>query len=91
MLNQLLIEKPIFTEKTERLKSDGSYTFKVSKRANKIEIKKIIEDLYKADVISVKIINIPQKSIIRAGKNGIKPGYKKAIVKLKEGQKIENI
>lgn len=92
MLDLLLINKPIFTEKSEKAKnSDNIYSFKVAKRANKIEIKKLIESIYKVKVENVRIINMAEKSVIRAGKTGVKPGYKKALVKLKKGEKIENI
>ncbi len=92
MLNPLLVERPIFTEKTERLKNkESAYVFKVSQKANKIEIRKIIESLYKVKVKSVKVINVRPKFISREGITGVKSGYKKAIVKLQSGHKIENI
>lgn len=80
---------PHITEKATDLLQKNQYVFTVYKTANKHEIKRAIEDIYGVDVVSVKIINIPAKKR-RVGKNrGWRAGYKKAIARLKEGQKIE--
>ena len=80
---------PRITEKTTNLASEGKYVFEVFKEANKIEVKKAVEELYGVKVEKVNIINIPRKRR-RIGRNlGWKKGYKKAIVKLKKGQKID--
>lgn len=84
-----IIKAPHITEKTTALSENNQYAFKVYPRANKTEIKKAIESLYDVDAISVKIINVPRKER-RLGKiSGFRKGYKKAIIKIKEGQKIE--
>lgn len=76
-----LIKYPIFTEKTIRLQEQNQYTFAVNINANKIEIKKAIEELFGADVILVNTIKLPLKKK-RVGKFvGTKAKYKKAIVK----------
>jgi len=80
---------PHITEKATNLTSQNQYVFKVFKKANKIEIKKAIEQIYGVDVLDVKIINIPRKPKRLGGIRGWKKGYKKAIVKIKKGQKIE--
>lgn len=80
---------PSITEKATDLTKQNQYAFKVWKRANKIEIRKAIEDIYGVDVTSVKIINIPSKKRRLGKTTGVKKGYKKAMVKIKEGQKIE--
>lgn len=85
-----IIKEPIITEKSMQLvESNNSYTFKVDKRANKIEIKNAIEYVFEVTVLSVKTINVlPRKK--RMGKyEGYTAGYKKAVVKLVEGDKIE--
>lgn len=85
-----IIKEPIITEKSMQLvESNNSYTFKVDKRANKIEIKNAIEHIFEVTVLSVKTINVlPRKK--RMGKyEGYTAGYKKAVVKLVEGDKIE--
>ena len=83
------LKTPQVTEKATGLVGQNQYVFKVWPRTNKVETKKAIEDLYGVDVVSVKIINVPRKRR-RLGKiSGWRKGYKKAIVKIKEGQKIE--
>ena len=65
------------------------YIFKVWPRANKTEIKKAIEDVFGVEVKGVRIVNIPKKKRRLGRIEGFRKGYKKAIVKIKEGQKIE--
>ncbi len=82
MLLQLII-----SEKTAK-QGEGCYVFSVTRRTNQIEVKKEIERLYRVKVKKVQIINTPSKKR-RLGKFvGARPGIKKAIVILKEGQKI---
>jgi large subunit ribosomal protein L23 len=67
----------------------NKYTFKVAKEANKIEIKNAIEEIFKVKVLSVNTINVLPKRA-RVGQHvGFKPAYKKAIVKLADGNKID--
>jgi len=89
--NPFIIRAPHITEKSIGLQTKNQYTFKVLSGSNKIEIRKTIERLYNVDVLSVKIIKVPRKSR-RVGKtSGWRKGYKKAIVKIGEGQKIEEL
>ena len=84
-----ILKTPQITEKATNLAEKNQYIFKVWPKTNKIEIKKAIEDLYGVDVISVKTIKIHSKKR-RLGKiSGWRQGYKKAMVRIKEGQKIE--
>ncbi len=84
-----VLKTPHITEKATDLVEKNQYVFKVWPRANKVEIKKAIRDLYGVDVTNVNIINVPSKKR-RLGKiSGWRDGYKKAIVRIKEGQKIE--
>jgi len=84
-----IVKEPHISEKGSVLAEKGQYVFKVFPNANKTEIKKAIEGIYGVDVLSVNIITIPAKKR-RLGKiSGFKKGYKKAIVKIKPGQKIE--
>jgi len=71
------------------LSSGGVYSFRVEKDANKFDIKKSVEELFKVNVRRVNLITIPPKKRIMRGKAGFKSGYKKAIVYLKKGQKID--
>ncbi len=85
-----VLKEPHITEKaTDLVRIGNKYTFKVYKKANKIEVKKAVESLYGVDVISVNIVNISRKKRRLGKTRGFKPGYKKAIVKIKQGQKIE--
>lgn len=84
-----ILRTPHVSEKASDLVDSNQYVFKVFPRANKAEIKKAVEAVYGVKAVAVKIINIPAKKK-RVGRiEGEKKGYKKAIVKLKEGQKIE--
>lgn len=85
---KFLIE-PWITEKSHDKMTENKYIFKVTKNANKKNIKKSIEELYKVGVIGVNIINVPSKRRNYGAKTGWKSGYKKAIVTLNEGDKIE--
>jgi len=84
-----VLRKPHVTEKAGDLTEKNQYVFEIFSTANKIEVKKSVEDLYGVDVEQVRIINIPRKQKIFRGRKGWSPGCKKAIVKIKEGQKIE--
>lgn len=84
-----VLSSPHVTEKATGLEGENKYIFKVLARANKNEIKKAIESLYGVDVVNVKIINIPRRKRRLGRQEGWRKGYKKAIVKIKKGQKIE--
>lgn len=85
-----ILKSPCITEKATNMSSQGNfYVFNVNSDANKIEIKKAVEDKYKVNVLNVRTINIPRKRMVRGKTEGFRPGYKKAVIKVKEGQKIE--
>ena len=86
-----VLVSPHITEKATELEKENKYVFKVFQKTNKIEIKKAVEDLYGIDVVDVKIINVPRRRKRLGRQEGWKKGYKKAIVKIKKGQKIEII
>ena len=79
---------PHITEKAMKSKDSNQYVFEVNKEANKTEIKKEVERRYKVKVIDVKIINLPGKKKRYLRKISKMSGLKKAIVKLKKGDKI---
>ena len=86
-----ILLKPIITEKSLRqVGEENKYSFKVAGRATKKQIKKAVEELYKVKVLTVNIINLPGKSrrSLRTRKEFRSPNWKKAVVKLAEGQKI---
>lgn len=86
--------RPVLTEKANGLsEKKGRYTFAVSRKANKLEISKAVEDFYGVSVASVNTIVVPAKSKSRFTKAGVisgrKPAYKKAIITLVEGETID--
>jgi len=89
-----ILIKPIVTEKASLItEKENNYTFLVSKSANKIEIKKKIEEVYGVTVEKVRTLNIAVIRKTRHTKKGIqqmrKGASKKAIIKLKEGDVID--
>lgn len=84
-----ILKAPHVTEKATIKEEEGKYTFKIFKNANKIEVKKAIENIFNVKVANVRIINIPNKKRKRGRVSGWKNGYKKAIATLKKGYKIE--
>ncbi len=84
-----VLESPHVTEKATALVEENKYVFKVLPRANKIEVKKAVEDLYGVDVVGVAIINVPKRQRRLGRQKGWRKGYKKAIVEIRKGQKIE--
>lgn len=85
------LRHPMVTEKSADLSARlNQYIFKVNSDTNKIEIKKAIQDLYGVKVEGVNIVNTHSKRR-RIGKSiGTRPGYKKAIITLKQGDKIDS-
>ena len=83
------IRNPIITEKATILSEQNKTVFKVHDKANKKNIKKNIEKLFKVNVIKVNIINRKTKTKMRQGRKSFKSGYKKAIITLKKGQSID--
>jgi len=84
-----IILKPRITEKTSFITEDGAYTFDVDPRANKVQVKKAIQEIYNVKPIRVNMIAVPAKHVIVRNKPGVRPGGKKAVVYLKEGDRIE--
>ena len=83
------IRNTIITEKATILSEQNKTVFKVHAKANKKNIKKNIEKLFKVNVIKINIINLKSKIKLKQGKLSKKTGYKKAIVTLKKGQSID--
>lgn len=84
-----IITRPHISEKAFDINERGQYVFVVSDEANKSEIAKAIENFYKVVVSSVNIVRVPNKPKRYKGVMGVKSGYKKAIVTLKKGSKID--
>jgi large subunit ribosomal protein L23 len=85
---RVLIE-PWITEEATRVAELNKYIFKVSTKSRKEEIKRAVESTYKVEVASVNTINVSGKKRLRGKIIGRTSAYKKAIVSVKEGGKIE--
>ncbi len=82
MTSHDIIKRPIITEQSMDQVADKKYTFEVAKSANKIQIKKAVEEIFKVKVASVTTINYigkPKRMGVHAGKRA---DWKKAVVKL---------
>jgi len=86
-----IILNPIVTEKTTALQELGKYSFKVNPRANKKEIMQAVREVFDVEPVSCSIINMKGKRRRERYKYGYTPSWKKAIITLKEGDKIELI
>ena len=95
-INKIII-RPLFTEKMSRLENERKYSFQVSPKAKKLEIKKGVESLFDVKVDSVSTMNRLGKGktmTVRSGgktirTNGKRSNWKKAIVTLKDGENID--
>ena len=84
-----MVRKPWISEKATKISADNQYIFLTDKSANKVEIKKEVEGRYGGRVENVNTVRYEGKMKHWGRKPGRKPAYKKAIVTLKEGEKIE--
>ena len=84
-----ILIRPLITEKSTQLMEEGKYVFVVAKKANKIEIAKAVAAIFKVKVADVNTVNVSGK-VKRMGRFvGKRSDYKKAIVKLAQGETIE--
>jgi len=82
----------VVTEKAERLKAEQSrYTFKVAPTANKIEVRDAVERLFKVHVREVRVMNYLGKMRRMGRFSGRRQDWKKAVVTLKQGERIESL
>lgn len=85
-----IVLRPVLTEKAVGLKnSENKYSFEVRRDANKVEIRGAVEELFKVKVLSVAVMNARGKNRRMGRFEGKRPNWKKAICKLREGDKIE--
>lgn len=89
MKDLFLIKHPHITEKATTLNAVGKYVFIVKPSATKSEVKKAVKELYRVDATAVNIVNLPGKTRRYRGLPSERSGAKKAVVTLKEGQKID--
>ena len=90
MIDYDLIKRPLITEKTNIQKDVANQvTFEVDRRANRVEIKRAIESLFKVKVVSVRTMQVKGKRKQRGRIIGKRRDWKKAVVTLGPGERIE--
>jgi large subunit ribosomal protein L23 len=94
MQERIILIRPIFTEKIARLQeSENKYAFEVDRKSNKIEIRRAIEKKFEVKVKDIQTMIMPGKTrqqMTRRGRfYGKRPDWKKAVVTLAEGDKLE--
>lgn len=83
------IIRPRVTEKSGIMSQGGVYTFEVARHANKSAVSKAVRALYHVTPVKVGIINTPIKNVFVKGRKGSVAGFKKAVVTVKKGEKID--
>ena len=83
------ILSPMVTEKSTNLSEQNKIVFKVPRKANKVNLKKNIEKIFKVNVTKINIINKKSRNKITRGRKVKVMGYKKAIITLQKGQNID--
>ncbi len=86
-----ILRRPVITEKNTMLNTEGKYIFEVAQDANKLDVKRAVEEVFKVEVAAVNVINVRGKLKRSPGRRrteGMTRGWKKAIVTLKEGDSI---
>ena len=86
--NEVLLA-PVVSEKSYSLIGDRKYSFRVHKDAHKTQVRQAVEELFDVKVLRVNIAKVHAKPKRRGFHKGTKPGWKKAIVQLREGESIE--
>ena len=81
--------RPVISEKSYEQITQNKYTFKVHQDAHKTQVRQAVEELFDVTVVSVNILKVQPKPKRRGLYKGIRPGWKKAIVELKAGDKID--
>ncbi len=84
-----ILRRPLITEKSTALLSQNKYAFEVDRRANKRQIKEAVEKAFRAKVDKVAVITVPAKAGGFGRPRGERRPWKKAIVTLKEGERIK--
>jgi large subunit ribosomal protein L23 len=93
-MSKNILIKPLITEKAEKISERGNqYSFVVDKKANKLEIKKAVEEMYKVNISDVNTLVMPAKVKSRSSRSGViqgrKSSFKKAIVTVVKGEEID--
>jgi large subunit ribosomal protein L23 len=84
-----VLHRPLITEKNSALQAQGKYAFEVAGEANKEQIKQAVEKAFNVSVTRVNVMTVPGKGRRMRGRWVLSPSWKKAIVTLKPGDKIQ--
>jgi large subunit ribosomal protein L23 len=84
-----IVIAPVVSEKSYSLIEDNKYSFRVHPRAHKTQIRQAVEELFDVKVEAVNVLKVQPKPKRRGLSRGTKPGWKKAVVQLREGDRIE--
>ena len=84
-----VLRRPLITEKNTMLQAQGKYAFEIAREANKPQIKQAVEKAFKVKVLAVNVMTVPGKTRRVGRRQVLTQSWKKAIVTLKPGDKIE--
>ena len=84
-----ILIRPVVSEKSYEQIQQNRYTFRVHQDAHKTQVRQAVEELFDVKVVAVNIVKVQPKPKRRGLHSGVRPGWKKAIVELKAGDKIE--
>ena len=84
-----VLRRPLITEKNTMLQAQGKYAFEIAREANKQQIKQAVEKVFKVKVLAVNVMTVPGKTRRVGRQQVLTQSWKKAIVTLKPGDKIE--
>jgi len=84
-----ILIRPVVSEKSYEQIQRNRYTFRVHKDAHKTQIRQAVEELFDVTVVAVNVVKVQPKPKRRGMIRGIRPGWKKAIVEVKAGDKID--
>jgi len=84
-----VLRRPLITEKNTALQAQGKYAFEVAGEATKHQVKQAVEKAFKVKVTAVNVMTVPGKTRRLGRREVLTPSWKKALVSLKSGDKIE--
>ena len=84
-----VLRRPLITEKNTILQAQGKYAFEIAREANKPQVKQAVEKAFKVKVLAVNVMTVPPKTRRIGRRQVLTQSWKKAIVTLKPGDKIE--
>ena len=84
-----VLRRPLITEKGTALQAQGKYTFQIATEANKHQVKQAVEKAFNVKVLAVNVMRVPGKNRRVGRREVLTPSWKRAIVTLKPGDKIE--